>query len=46
MYCRAAATQIITMSEYSRHGIIKTHGIAGDRITVTPEAASDFRSAY
>jgi glycosyltransferase involved in cell wall biosynthesis len=35
------ATQIITVSEYSRQDIIKTYGIAGDRITVTPEAASE-----
>jgi glycosyltransferase involved in cell wall biosynthesis len=35
------ATRIITVSEYSRQDIIKTYGIAADRITVTPEAAAE-----
>ena len=35
------ATQIITVSEYSRQDIIKTYGIAADRISVTPEAAAE-----
>ncbi|PYS25951.1 MAG: glycosyltransferase family 1 protein [Acidobacteria bacterium] len=34
------AAHIITVSEYSRQDIIKTYGIAPERITVTPEAAS------
>lgn len=35
------AAQIITVSEYSRQDIIKTYGIAPERITVTPEAAAE-----
>jgi len=34
------AAEIITVSEYSRDDIITTYGIAAERITVTPEAAS------
>jgi glycosyltransferase involved in cell wall biosynthesis len=34
------AARIITVSEYSRQDIIRTYGIAPERITVTPEAAS------
>src|SRR5207253_1228937 len=35
------AARIITVSEYSRQDIIRTYGIAPERITVTPEAASE-----
>jgi len=35
------ATQIITVSEYSRQDIIKTYGIPAERVTVTPEAAAE-----
>jgi len=34
------AAQIITVSDYSRDDIVATYGIAPERITVTPEAAS------
>ncbi len=34
------ATQIITVSNYSRDDIVATYGIAPERITVTPEAAA------
>src|SRR5437867_9807626 len=34
------AAHIITVSEYSRQDICATYGIAPERITVTPEAAS------
>jgi glycosyltransferase involved in cell wall biosynthesis len=33
------AAQIITVSEYSRGDIVKTYGVAEERITVIPEAA-------
>jgi glycosyltransferase involved in cell wall biosynthesis len=35
------AVRVITVSEYSRQDIIKTYGVDADRITVTPEAASE-----
>jgi len=35
------AAQIITVSEYSRRDISNTYKIPGERITVTPEAASE-----
>src|SRR5882724_7820907 len=35
------AAQIITVSEYSRQDIINTYKIPSERITVTPEAASE-----
>jgi len=35
------AAQIITVSEYSRQDISKTYKIPSERITVTPEAASE-----
>jgi glycosyltransferase involved in cell wall biosynthesis len=35
------ASQIITLSEYSRRDIMDTYGIGPERITVTPAAASD-----
>ena len=34
------ATQIITLSEYSRRDIVSTYGIMPERVTVTPAAAA------
>jgi glycosyltransferase involved in cell wall biosynthesis len=36
------AAHIITLSEYSKRDIMQTYGIAPERITVTPAAASPF----